>query len=94
MQSLEPFTFDYPFHAFSTSVIIQADSFEWLRRIPPASIHAIVTDPLIAARICSICNPYGNFTEVLKRSSLIGSGSQACNSVYECTSTHTAQGQI
>ncbi len=39
MQSLEPFTFDYPFHAFSTSVIIQADSFEWLRRIPPASIH-------------------------------------------------------
>jgi len=45
MQSLEPFTFDYPFHAFSTSVVIQADSFEWLRRIPPASVHAIVTDP-------------------------------------------------
>jgi site-specific DNA-methyltransferase (adenine-specific) len=54
------FTLDYTFHQFNTSVAIHADCFEWLSRIPEASLHAIVTDP-----------PYGvkeyNFDQIEKR---------------------------
>ncbi len=43
--NLSSFLLDYP-HAFvGRSVIIQADCFQWLRRIAAGSIHAVVTDP-------------------------------------------------
>jgi len=37
--------FDYPAGHFRKSVIIHANCFEWLERIPEDSIHAVVTDP-------------------------------------------------
>jgi site-specific DNA-methyltransferase (adenine-specific) len=36
---------DYPSECVGQSLIIMADCFEWLRRVPANSIHAIVTDP-------------------------------------------------
>jgi site-specific DNA-methyltransferase (adenine-specific) len=39
------FALDYKFHSFAKSVVILADCFEWMTRIPKESIHAIVTDP-------------------------------------------------
>ncbi|MDQ3685965.1 MAG: site-specific DNA-methyltransferase [Acidobacteriota bacterium] len=36
---------DYTYEAIGRSRIIHADCFEWLRRIPENSLHAIVTDP-------------------------------------------------
>jgi len=36
---------DYDFHSFTTSIVVHADCFEWLSRMPKESIHAIVTDP-------------------------------------------------
>ncbi|HNT78372.1 MAG TPA: DNA methyltransferase [Anaerolineae bacterium] len=36
---------DYPYHFFDNSLILCADCFEWLRRIPESSLHAVVTDP-------------------------------------------------
>ena len=39
------FHLDYPFHVIGHSVILQADCFEWLARIPENSVHAVVTDP-------------------------------------------------
>lgn len=42
---LAQFTFDYPSSAIGNSLIIQADCFEWLERVPENSIHAVVTDP-------------------------------------------------
>ncbi len=39
------FTFDYKSKKNGNSVLIHADCFEWLGRIPRESIHAIVTDP-------------------------------------------------
>ncbi len=54
------FTFDYSNKIIGNSVIIHADCFEWLCKIPENSIHAIVTDP-----------PYGvkeyNFRQLEKR---------------------------
>jgi len=44
-QSLKRFQFSYPSKNVGDSLIINADSFEWLPRIPDNSIHAIVTDP-------------------------------------------------
>lgn len=38
-------TFDYPSEQIGSSVIVQADCFEWLSRVPENSIHAVVTDP-------------------------------------------------
>lgn len=38
-------TLDYPSEAKGRSLIVQADCFDWLRRIPENSLHAIVTDP-------------------------------------------------
>ncbi len=42
---IDTFCFDYNHHLFDSSLAIHADCFEWLRRIPQSSIHAIVTDP-------------------------------------------------
>lgn len=36
---------DFPYHTHGTSLAIMADCFDWLRRIPACSLHAIVTDP-------------------------------------------------
>ena len=36
---------DYPAETIGRSCIIFADCFDWLRRIPENSLHAIVTDP-------------------------------------------------
>jgi site-specific DNA-methyltransferase (adenine-specific) len=38
-------TFDYESARFGSSWIIHADCFEWLKRLPENSIHAVVTDP-------------------------------------------------
>lgn len=55
------FSLDYLTHKIGASLLIHADCFEWLGRIPEASIHAIVTDP-----------PYGvkeyDFDQLEKRS--------------------------
>jgi len=42
---VETYSLDYDWHEFSSSLAIHADCFEWMGRIPEASIHAIVTDP-------------------------------------------------
>lgn len=42
---LSSLTCDYTHSFFDTTLIIYADCFQWLRQIPDASIHAIVTDP-------------------------------------------------
>jgi len=39
------YSLDYQYHRFDHSLVVHADCFEWMSRIPPASIHAIVTDP-------------------------------------------------
>jgi site-specific DNA-methyltransferase (adenine-specific) len=36
---------DYRFEAVGRSLIVHADCFEWLQRIPEESLHAVVTDP-------------------------------------------------
>ena len=60
MSSLQEFTFDYRTQNFGSSLIIHADCFEWMGRLPVNSIHAIVTDP-----------PYGvkeyDFDQIEKR---------------------------
>jgi len=40
-----PYTFDFTHAEIGASRLIQADCFEWLRRVPSDSIHAVVTDP-------------------------------------------------
>ncbi len=42
---LSPYAFEYEHHFFERSLIIYADCFEWLKRVPEASVHAMVTDP-------------------------------------------------
>lgn len=39
------YTFDYEHACFGRSVTVLADCFEWMARVPEASIHAIVADP-------------------------------------------------
>jgi site-specific DNA-methyltransferase (adenine-specific) len=39
------FTFDFPSAEIGLSRLIQADCFDWLRRVPSDTIHAVVTDP-------------------------------------------------
>lgn len=36
---------DYDTHTFKHSLVIHANCFEWMVKMPPNSIHAIVTDP-------------------------------------------------
>ena len=45
MTTLDPYILDYPAASLGASTLIQADCIEWMGRIPPQSIHAIVTDP-------------------------------------------------
>jgi len=60
MISVDAFMLDYQSHRLGASLIIHADCFEWMGRIPENSLHAIVTDP-----------PYGvkeyNFDQIEKR---------------------------
>ena len=57
---LTPLALDYSSESIGQSLIIHADCFEWLGRIPRHSLHAIVIDP-----------PYGvkeyNFDQIEKR---------------------------
>lgn len=39
------FSLDYDSSAFNSSIVIYADCFDWMSKVTPASIHAIVTDP-------------------------------------------------
>jgi site-specific DNA-methyltransferase (adenine-specific) len=54
------FLLDYPTKQIGSTLLVQADCFDWMGRIPEASIHAIVTDP-----------PYGvkeyDFDQLAKR---------------------------
>ncbi len=45
LDQLQLYALDYEFYLLSNSIVIHADCFEWMRRISPESIHAIVTDP-------------------------------------------------
>src|SRR5579884_1761342 len=58
--SVTTFALDYRHAKIGQSLIIHADCFEWLGRIPENSLHAIITDP-----------PYGvkeyNFDQIEKR---------------------------
>ncbi len=45
MDALDALTFEYNNARFGTSLILHADCFEWLSRVPENSIHSIVTDP-------------------------------------------------
>lgn len=40
-----PYVLDYDHDFFDKSVVLHADCFEWMKRIPEASVHAVVTDP-------------------------------------------------
>jgi hypothetical protein len=65
LKQMDRLALDYRSAAVGNSLILHADCFEWLRRIPEGSLHAIVTDPLnIASRrstcfvaSCSFMNP-------------------------------------
>lgn len=60
MNTPDTFSLDYATQRFEKAIIVHADCFEWMGRIPEGSIHAIVTDP-----------PYGvkeyNFDQIEKR---------------------------
>jgi len=43
--NLSQFALGYAHHRISGNMIVHADCFEWMKRIPESSIHAIVTDP-------------------------------------------------
>jgi site-specific DNA-methyltransferase (adenine-specific) len=45
MSDIDAFVQDYQYHTFDSSLIIQADCFEWMSTIPKEGLHAIVTDP-------------------------------------------------
>lgn len=45
MFEFQQFAAKYPHAVLGKSVIIQADCFEWLRDLPPNTLHAVVTDP-------------------------------------------------
>lgn len=42
---LSSLTLDYPKEVFGGAIALHADGFEWLRRVPEASLHALLTDP-------------------------------------------------
>jgi len=60
IENLSGLAFDYRSESIGGSVILHADCFEWLSRLPENSLHAIVTDP-----------PYGvkeyDFEQIEKR---------------------------
>ncbi len=43
--SLQRFALDYASRSVGSTLLVHADCFEWMGRIPEASLHAIVTDP-------------------------------------------------
>ncbi len=45
MPTLGRFALDYAHRTVGKSLILHADCFEWMGRIPENSIHGIVTDP-------------------------------------------------
>ena len=45
MSKLIKFAMDLPHKAIGESLIVHADCFDWMRRIPEDSVHGIVTDP-------------------------------------------------
>ncbi len=45
IQDLKRLTQDYPNQFIGGSLVIHADSFDWLKQLPADSLHAIVTDP-------------------------------------------------
>lgn len=45
MSGVAKLTLDYAHKSISNSVILHADCFEWMGRIPENSIHGIITDP-------------------------------------------------
>jgi site-specific DNA-methyltransferase (adenine-specific) len=45
VKSLAALTFGYEAQFLGGSVMLKADCFEWLKRVPENSLHAIVTDP-------------------------------------------------
>jgi site-specific DNA-methyltransferase (adenine-specific) len=59
--NIQPLALDYEHFNVGRSMIVHADCFEWLSRVPANSIHAVVTDP-----------PYGvkeyDFDQLEKRS--------------------------
>src|SRR5258708_20652831 len=61
LEAIAQLAFDYRSVNIGRSLILHADCFEWLGRVPENSIHAIVTDP-----------PYGvkeyEFDQIEKRS--------------------------
>jgi site-specific DNA-methyltransferase (adenine-specific) len=61
MPAVASFALDYATHAIGDCLLLHADCFEWMGRVPEASVHAIVTDP-----------PYGvkeyDFDQLEKRS--------------------------
>jgi len=45
MDSLNQFRFDYDTRQIGRSLVVYADCFEWLARLPANTLHAVVTDP-------------------------------------------------
>ena len=45
MKAIEKLELDYRSKHLGRSLILRADCFDWFRRIPQNSIHAVVTDP-------------------------------------------------
>jgi len=45
MSFLGKFTFDYPYATIGKSLLIHADCFGWMGRLPKSLVHGIVTDP-------------------------------------------------
>jgi site-specific DNA-methyltransferase (adenine-specific) len=45
LKQMDRLALDYRSTAVGRSLILHADCFEWLGRIPEGSLHAIVTDP-------------------------------------------------
>lgn len=43
--NLKQLAHDYPNQSVGASLVIHADSFDWLRQLSPSSLHAVVTDP-------------------------------------------------
>ena len=43
--NLDSFGLDYESRRFGSSLLIHADCFDWMGRLPANSFHAIVTDP-------------------------------------------------
>ena len=44
-QDLSGLALGHPSHTFKRSLLVHADCFDWLRRVPENLLHAIVTDP-------------------------------------------------